>query len=154
MDFGVRLDGWCADAAETFEIGQVAGPVKHLVDVTRNSLAMAVGMVRPETDWNTIAAAIQEYVESEGLSVVREFVGHGIGEQMWEDPKIPNFAQPGQGFVLAEGMVIAVEPMVNMGSAAVHYGADGWTVVTDDGKASAHFEHTLAVTADGVDVLT
>ncbi len=156
VDFGVRLDGWCADAAETFLIGDVSEAVRHLVDVTRESLALAVGMIAPGMKWNTVAGAMQEYIGGEGFSVVREFVGHGIGRQMWEDPKVPNFASdlPGHDFDLVEGMVIAVEPMVNMGSPAVHYGKDGWAVITDDLLPSAHFEHTLAVRADKVDVLT
>ena len=157
VDFGVRLDGWCADAAETYMVAPVPEPTRHLVEVTRNSLALAIEMIRPGMGWNTIAGTMQQYIESEGYSVVREFVGHGIGEQMWEDPKVPNFVSPnstGQDFVLAEGMVIAVEPMVNMGSRAVHYGPDGWTVITNDRLPSAHFEHTLAVTATGMDVLT
>ncbi len=156
VDFGVRLDGWCADAAETFLIGEVSDPIRHLVDVTRQSLALAIDMMAPGMKWNTVAGAMQDYVEGEGFSVVREFVGHGIGKEMWEDPKVPNFASESHGhdFELVEGMVIAVEPMVNMGSPAVHYGEDGWAVITDDLLPSAHFEHTLAVRAGKVDVLT
>lgn len=156
IDFGVRLDGWCADAAETFLVGEVSQQVRHLLDVTRESLVLAIGLIRPGLNWNAVAGAMQDYIEGEGFSVVREFVGHGIGKEMWEDPKIPNFVSdlPGQDFELAEGMVIAVEPMVNMGSPAVHYGRDGWAVITDDLLPSAHFEHTLAVRADKVDVLT
>jgi len=157
VDFGVKLDGWCGDAAETFVVGEVSGPVRHLVDVTRNALAIAVRMCRPGEKWSHIARAMQEYVESEGFSVVREFVGHGIGAEMHEDPKVPNFVSPellARDIKLEEGVVLAVEPMVNLGVAAVKYDRDGWTVVTADAQPSAHFEHTLAVVADGVDILT
>jgi len=157
VDFGVKLNGWCGDAAETFMVGQIADDVRRLVDVTRNSLAIASGMCRPGEIWSNIAAAMQTYVEDEGFSVVREFVGHGIGEEMHEEPQVPNFVSRQlrrKDIVLAEGMVLAVEPMVNLGTASVQLGADGWTVVTSDGRPSAHFEDTLAVTADGATVLT
>jgi methionyl aminopeptidase len=157
VDFGVRLDGWCGDAAETFPVGEVDRKVGHLVSVTRNALAMAVDMCRPGENWSNIARAIQTYVESEGLSVVREFVGHGIGQDMHEDPKIPNFVSrelEARDVVLQPGLVLAVEPMVNLGSPRVEYASDGWTVVTGDRLASAHFEHTVAVTDRGADVLT
>ena len=157
IDFGVRLDGWCADAAETFIVGEVSDDVSRLVGVTRNSLEVAVRMCRPGQKWSNIARAMQDYVESEGFSIVREFVGHGIGAEMHEDPKVPNFVSPellARDIVLEEGVVLAVEPMVNMGSPTVKYESDGWTVVTADALPSAHFEHTLAVVADGVDILT
>ena len=157
VDFGVKLRDWCGDAAETFIVGDVSEKARRLVEVTRNSLAMAMEMTRPGEKWSHIAAAMQNYIESEGFSVVREFVGHGIGAEMHEDPKVPNFASrelEARDIVLGEGMVLAVEPMVNMGSSAVEYAADGWTVLTKDRLPSAHFEHTIAVTADGVDVLT
>lgn len=157
IDFGVKLDGWCGDAAETYVVGEVPETVHRLVEVTRNALAMAVEMVRPGEKWSGVAEAMQSYVESEGFAVVREFVGHGIGEDMHEDPKVPNFVSRElvrRDIMLAEGMVLAVEPMVNMGSSAVEYGVDGWTVVTRDRLPSAHFEHTIAVGAGGSDVLT
>jgi methionyl aminopeptidase len=157
IDFGVKLDGWCGDAAETFVVGSVDAEVRHLVDVTRNCLAMAVRMVRPHGRWSEVAAAMQEYVEREGFSVVREFVGHGIGQAMHEDPKVPNFVSrelQANDIMLEPGLVLAVEPMVNMGSPAVEYAPDGWTVVTADRLPSAHFEHTIAVMAAGVQVLT
>ena len=157
IDFGVRLDGWCGDAAMTYIVGQVSQKTRHLVEVTRNSLVLAVEMMRPGEKWSRIAGVMQGYVETEGFSVVREFVGHGIGVDMHEDPKVPNFVSRellARDIVLAEGMVLAVEPMVNMGSPAVEYAADGWTVLTRDGKPSAHFEHTVAVTAKGATVLT
>ena len=157
VDFGVRLNGWCGDAAETYLVGKVADNVSRLVEVTRNSLAIAVEMTRPGEKWSNIARAMQSYIEDEGFSIVREFVGHGIGQQMHEEPKVPNFVSrelQTNDIVLQEGVVLAVEPMVNMGSPAVHYAADGWTVVTRDRLPSAHFEHTLAVVAGGADVLT
>ena len=157
VDFGVRLDGWCGDAAETFLVGAVPPPVRRLADVTRNALAMAVRMCQPDQRWSHVARAMQTYVESEGFSVVREFVGHGIGAEMWEDPKVPNFVTPEleqNDILLRPGLVLAVEPMVNAGSAAVEYAADGWTVVTKDRRPAAHFEHTVAITAGGPDVLT
>jgi methionyl aminopeptidase len=157
VDFGVRLDGWCADAAETFSVGQIRQDVKHLVDVTRGALAMAIRLVRPGGKWSQVAREMQKYVEGEGFSVVREFVGHGIGEEMWEDPKVPNFVSPELergDIALREGLVLAVEPMVNMGSPSVEYASDGWTVLTRDRLPAAHFEHTLAVRAGGCEVLT
>lgn len=157
LDFGVKLNGWCGDAAETFVVGPVAPEVGHLVDVTRNCLELAVRMVRPLGRWSEVAAAMQEYVESEGFSVVREFVGHGIGQEMHEDPKVPNFLSrelAANDIILQPGLVLAVEPMVNMGGPAVEYAADGWTVVTTDRLPSAHFEHMIAVTSAGPAVLT
>jgi len=157
VDFGVEFEGWCGDAAETYVVGQVSDDVRRLIEVTRNSLAMAVAMCGPGQKWSSVAAAMQEYIESESFSVVREFVGHGIGSEMHEAPKVPNFASPElrrRDINMDVGLVLAVEPMVNLGSADVKCTADGWTVVTCDSKASAHFEHTIAVTPDGVTVLT
>ena len=118
---------------------------------------MAVSLCRPDQRWTDVARAMQQYVEGEGLSVVRDFVGHGIGAEMHEAPKVPNFVSPefqSQDFVLAEGMVLAVEPMVNLGSPAVRLSDDGWTVVTRDGRPSAHFEHSIAISGSGASVLT
>jgi methionyl aminopeptidase len=157
VDFGAKLNGWCADAAVTFLAGKVAENVRRLVDVTRNALAIAVGMARPGEQWSNIARAVQSYVEGEGFSVVREFVGHGIGSEMHEEPQIPNFVSReliARDIELREGMTLAVEPMVNMGSPAVECAADGWTVRTKDRLPSAHFEETLAVTSAGSAVLT
>ncbi|MCP4376655.1 MAG: type I methionyl aminopeptidase [bacterium] len=157
VDFGVELDGWCGDAAETYIVGQVPENIQRLVEVTKNSLAMAVAMCGPGLKWSSVASAMQEYVESEGFSVVREFVGHGIGSDMHEDPKVPNFVSSDlrrRDIHLQEGLVIAVEPMVNLGSVDVKCASDGWTVVTCDSQASAHFEHTIAITPDGAKVLT
>jgi len=157
VDFGVRLDGWCGDAAATYLVGEVAEPVRRLVDVTRGSLALALEMCQPGGRWSTAARAMQEYIEGEGFGIVRDFVGHGIGREMHEDPKVPNFVSPellDHDIELREGLVVAVEPMVNLGTADVEIAPDGWTVRTRDRKPSAHFEQTLAITAEGVDVLT
>ena len=157
LDFGVRVDGWCGDAAVTIPVGNVMGETRRLAEVTRHALEIATSMIRPGERWSRVARAMQSYVEGQGYSVVREFVGHGIGSEMWEDPKLPNFVSRElemHDIVLAKGMVLAVEPMVNMGSPGVEYEADGWTVVTRDRLPSAHFEDTLAVTGSGVRVLT
>jgi methionyl aminopeptidase len=157
VDFGARLNGWCGDAAETFMVGQVPDPVRRLVDATRRALETAVSMCRPGEKWSRIARTMQEAIEAEGLSVVRDFVGHGIGASMHEDPKVPNFVSDElerRDIVLREGLVLAVEPMVNMGRPAVEYAPDGWAVLTRDRLPSAHFEHTVAITSRGVDVLT
>ena len=144
-------------SADTFIVGDVPDDVRRLVGVTRNTLAIVFEMTRPGERWSTVARAMQEYIEGEGFSVVREFVGHGIGRSMHEDPKVPNFVSPeleARDILLREGMVLAVEPMVNLGSQAVKVANDGWTVLTKDGRPSAHYEHSVAITADGVDVLT
>lgn len=157
IDFGVKLNGWCGDAAETFPVGRVVPDVRRLVDTTREALAVAVRMIRPGQKWSNIARVMQQYVEAAGFSVVREFVGHGIGMEMHEDPKVPNFVSREllrADIPLRKGMVLAIEPMVNLGGAEVEHASDGWTAVTKDGKPSAHFEHTLAVVDDGVRVLT
>ena len=157
IDFGVRLNGWCGDAAETFPVGAVSADVRRLVDVTRNVLEIVVRMCRPGETWSTVARAMQQYIEGEGFSVVREYVGHGIGSSMHEDPKVPNFVSPElerRDILLKEGLVVAVEPMVNLGGEAVRPAPDGWTIVTADRLPSAHFEHTLAMVPGGVRVLT
>jgi len=157
VDCGVRLRGYCGDAATTIGVGKVAPEVRRLLEVTQEALEIAVREVRPGRGWNEVARQMQRHVEDAGMSVVRKFVGHGIGREMHEDPKVPNFVDPGQGqdIPLEPGLVLAVEPMVNLGTAQVKYAdSTGWTVVTADGRPSAHFEHTLAVTADGVDVLS
>ncbi len=157
IDFGVKLDGWCGDAAGTFVVGDVDAEVRKLVDVTKNTLCLAIEMIQPDGLWSDVAAAMQEYVESQGLSVVREFVGHGIGQEMHEDPKIPNWVSPElkrREIRLRPGTVLAIEPMVNMGTPKAKCLSDGWTVVTADRKPSAHFENTVAILEEGVAVLT
>ena len=157
IDYGCRLDGYCADAAETFIVGRADRGVRKLVAATGRALDIVLEMSSPSLTWSTVAEAVQRYVEGQGFSIIREFVGHGIGKEMHEDPKVPNFVSPdmpGRDFVLEEGLVLAVEPMVALGSADVKLLEDGWTVVTRDATPSAHFEHTLAITSDGVRVLT
>ncbi len=157
IDYGCRLDGYCADAAATFVVGKAPPRVQALVAATRRMLEIAIESSRPGGLWSEVARRIQRYVEGEGFSVVREFVGHGIGREMHEDPKVPNFVSRellARDILLEEGLVVAVEPMVTLGGAEVRMSQDGWTVVTKDGKPAAHFEHTLAITGGGVKVLT
>ncbi len=158
IDCGVRLAGYCGDSATTLMIGTVPDEARHLVEVTRQALQLAVDGIRPGRMWSEIARELQAFVESEGLSVVRDFVGHGVGRDMHEEPKVPNYwddRQKRMDFELVKRMVLAVEPMVNLGTSAVDYGGDDrWVVVTKDRKCAAHFEHTIAVSALGADVLT
>jgi methionyl aminopeptidase len=154
VDCGAVIDGYYGDSAITIPVGKVAATTQRLLDVTQQSLVRAIETVRPGAMLGDVGAAVQEMVEAEGFSVVKEFVGHGIGTHMHEDPQIPNFGQRGRGVRLREGMVLAIEPMVNAGSDAVRVLKDGWTAVTEDGSLSAHFEHTVAVTKDGAAILT
>ena len=157
IDYGVKLNGYCSDAAVTFGIGEISEDKQKLVDVTKETLDVAVSNSRPGVKWSQVAALMQEYVESREFSVVTEYVGHGIGTEMHEEPRVPNFVSAEllrEDITLAEGMVLAVEPMVNMGGSGVRTQKDGWTVVTRDGMCSAHFEHTIAMTADGCEVMT
>jgi methionyl aminopeptidase len=154
MDFGVVMDGYYGDAALTVPVGKIAPEREKLLRVTRESLERAIEKVRAGNRLGDISAAVQQWVEKNGYSVVREFVGHGIGTKMHEDPQLPNYGPPGQGPRLQEGMVLAIEPMVNTGSPAVKVLDDDWTAVTADGSDSAHFEHTVAVTANGPWILT
>lgn len=154
LDFGVELDGYFGDAALTVPVGKINAKREKLLRVTRESLERAIEKVRLGNHLGDVSAAVQQWVEKNGYSVVRAFVGHGIGTQMHEDPQIPNYGPPGQGPRLAEGMVLAIEPMVNSGGPAVKVLADDWTAVTADGSDSAHFEHTVAVTGSGPWILT
>jgi len=154
LDFGVELDGYFADAALTVPVGKVKPEREKLLRVTRESLEHAIEKVRPGNRLGDVSAAVQTWVEKNGFSVVREFVGHGIGTRMHEEPQIPNYGTPGQGPRLQTGMVLAIEPMVNTGGAAVRVLDDDWTAVTADGSDSAHFEHTVAVTSNGPWILT
>jgi len=158
VDCGVRLGGYCGDSATTIPVGAAAERVQRLLQVTREALGIAIARMRPKLWWSEIAAEMQAHVEAAGFSVVRDFVGHGIGRGMHEEPKIPNYVDPRErrlDFVLTEGMTLAVEPMVNMGSPQVVYeDSTGWPVVTKDRSYAAHFEHTIAVTSRGADVLT
>jgi methionyl aminopeptidase len=154
LDVGVLLDGFYGDSALTVPVGEISVAAAKLLSVTEQSLERAISAVRAGARVSDLGHAVQNYVEPNGYSVVREFVGHGIGTKLHEEPQIPNYGQPGQGPRLAEGMVLAIEPMVNIGSATVKILKDGWTAVTSDGNLSAHFEHTVAVTAEGAEVLT
>jgi len=157
IDFGVRLSGYCGDAALTVPIGAISEENRRLIEITSSLLDTAIAMASPGVRWSAIAGKMQKMAESAGFSVVREFVGHGIGTQMHEEPRVPNFVSDEllkDDIVLAEGMVLAIEPMINGGTREVRTLKDGWTVVTRDGKCSAHFEHTIVITADGCEVLT
>ena len=154
VDCGVVLDGWVADAARTFAVGSISPTARKLLTTTEASLHAAAEQCRPGNRLGDVSHAVQEVVEAEGLSVVRSLVGHGIGRDMHEDPQIPNYGPPGKGPRLEEGMVLAVEPMVTAGRHAVRMGDDHWAIYSQDGSLAAHFEFTIAVTADGPRVLT
>ena len=154
IDVGASLDGYYGDSAVTLPVGPVSEEAATLLRVTEESLFKAIERVKVGGRVSDIGHAVQKHVEAFGFSVVREFVGHGIGERMHEEPQVPNYGEPGRGPRLAEGMVLAIEPMVNAGKPAVKVLSDGWTAVTRDGSLSAHFEHTVAVTADGPWILT
>jgi methionyl aminopeptidase len=155
VDCGAIVDGYFGDAAITVPVGEKIAPdTARLLRVTEASLHAAIDVVKPGATLGDVGSAVQKVVEAEGFSVVRDFVGHGIGSHMHEDPQVPNFGQAGQGMKLRSGMVIAIEPMVNAGKPEVRVLRDGWTAVTDDGSMSAHFEHTVAVTDTGAKVLT
>jgi methionyl aminopeptidase len=154
LDMGVKLNGFYGDSAVTVPVGRVSPEAAKLLRVTRESLEKGIEQVRLGGRVSDIGHAIQAHVEANGFSVVREFVGHGIGASLHEEPQIANYGEPGRGPRLAEGMTLAIEPMVNMGRPAVKVLGDGWTAVTKDGSLSAHFEHTVAVTRDGPLVMT
>jgi methionyl aminopeptidase len=157
IDFGVRLNGYCADSAVTIAIGEISENRRKLMDVTKRVLNIAIEKSAPSIKWSQIAAEMQRYAESAGFSVVKDFVGHGIGKKMHEEPRVPNFVSDDllkNDIVLEEGMVLAVEPMINTGTSAVRTLKNGWTVVTRDGKSSAHFEHTIVILGNGSEVLT
>jgi methionyl aminopeptidase len=154
IDFGAVLDGFYGDAAISLGVGAVSPDARRLLDVTRESLARAIRAAQPGKRLGDIGAAVQDYVEAEGFSVVRDFVGHGIGRNLHEPPHVPNYGNPGTGDLLLPGMVLAIEPMVNAGTPDTTLLGDGWTAVTSDGALSAHFEHTVVITSDGPEVLT
>jgi len=153
LDYGVVLDGWYGDAARTVAVGRVAPAAAQLIAVGREALARAIGAARPGGTLGDIGAAVQRYAEGEGFSVVRDFVGHGIGRRLHEPPHVPNVGTPGAGERLLPGMVLAIEPMLNAGGPEVEQLDDGWTAVTADGSLSAHFEHTVAITENGPEIL-
>jgi len=157
LDLAMSLEGYCADTATTVAVGRISPQNQRLLDVTRHTLLLAIQNMKPGRRWSDVARLMQHYVERHGYSVVREFVGHGVGRSMHEEPKVPNFVTVEQlrgDFVLRAGMTLAVEPMVVAGRRDVELLKDGWTVVTEDRQRAAHFEHTVAVTSNGVDILT
>lgn len=154
LDFGVIVDGYYGDSAVTVAVGEISKEAQKLLDVTREGLLQGIAQASPGNRLFDISHAIQNYVEERGFSVVREFVGHGIGRSLHEEPQVPNYGPKGKGVVLKEGMVLAIEPMINAGGHAVRVEDDGWTAVTIDGSLSAHFEHTVAITKDGPEILT
>ena len=154
LDVGVTYEGWVADAAITVPVGEASAETEQLIKTTRASLFDGIAMARAGNRLSDISHAIQTRVEQDDLSVIRSLVGHGVGREMHEDPQIPNFGDPGKGPELEEGMVLAIEPMVNAGGPDVRMGNDGWAVYSEDDSMAAHFEFTVAVTADGPRVLT
>ena len=154
IDCGAEKDSYFGDHARTFAIGNVSEEKRKLMDITQESLMKGIAVAKPGNYVSDIGYAIQSYVEGFGYSVVRELVGHGIGTKLHEEPQVPNYGQPKQGYKLREGMCIAIEPMINMGVKEVKTDSDGWTIRTMDGQASAHFEHTIAITADGPEILS
>ena len=154
VDIGVIYDGWVADAARTFAVGEVSPVAAKLLQVTEESLFKAVERCRPGNHLEDVGYAVQQHVEAAGFSIVRSLVGHGIGRSMHEEPQVANYGRPGKGVVLEEGMVFAVEPMTTAGRHMVRMGDDGWAIYSQDGSVTAHFEFTIAVTADGPRILT
>ena len=154
IDIGVTYEGWVADGAQTIPVGNVSEDARKLIKTTRASLFEGIAQARPGNRLSDISHAVQTRVELDGLHVIRSLVGHGIGRDMHEDPQIPNFGEPGKGPELEEGMVLAIEPMVNVGTPEIRMGNDGWAVYSADDSLAAHFEFTVAVTADGPRILT
>jgi methionyl aminopeptidase len=154
IDFGAFKDGWCGDAARTLPIGKVSARAEALLVATRESLEKAITQCVPGNRLGDIGWAVQSHVEPKGFSVVRQFVGHGIGREMHEEPHVPNYGEAGRGRRLSAGLVVAIEPMINAGTAEVVVKDDGWTAVTKDGSLSAHFEHSVAITDEGPIVLS
>ena len=154
LDFGVSYEGWFGDSARTVAVGKIAPEAQKLMDVTQKSLQLGIEQCRAGNRMYDIGFSIQNYVEGFNYSVVREFVGHGIGRALHEDPNVPNYGPKGKGLLLQVGMVLAIEPMINMGGKEVKVLKDGWTAVTVDRRLSAHFEHTVAITANGPEILT
>ena len=154
IDLGVNFCGYFSDSAVTLAVGKIEAKRKKLIDVAKRSLELGIKEARPGNHLSDISSSIQKYVENNGFSVVRQFVGHGIGSNLHEEPEIPNFGRPGEGPVLTEGMVLAIEPMINMGTWEAKIISNGWTAVTKDNLPSAHFEHTVAITKRGNEILT
>jgi methionyl aminopeptidase len=154
IDVGVKLEGWCADSARTFPVGELEPKAALLLEVTEEALERAIEAAVPGNHVGDIGHAVQETVRGTGFSIIRDLVGHGIGRKVHEDPQVPNRGEPGEGPLLQEGMVLAIEPMISAGNWRIRTLGDRWTMVTVDGSASAHFEHTVGVTAEGPRVLT
>ena len=154
IDLGAVVEGFHGDTAVTVPVGEVGQELRHLLTVAREALYKGIEAVRPGQALGDVGGAVQRHAERAGFSVVRDFAGHGIGRHLHEEPQVPNFGEPGTGTVLRPGMTLAIEPMVNLGGSEVVMDGDGWTVRTRDGRPSAHFEHTVAVSEDGSDVLT
>lgn len=154
LDIGVKLDGFHADSAWTFPVGEISQDAKRLLNVTRESLFQGIAKAKVGNRIGDIASTVQKYCENQGYGVVKELVGHGIGRDLHEEPSVPNYGKAGTGPVLKEGMTICIEPMITMGSARILTLEDDWTIVTQDGKYAAHFEHTIAITRDGPEILT
>ncbi|WP_031484004.1 type I methionyl aminopeptidase [Maridesulfovibrio frigidus] len=155
IDIGVKLNGWCSDCACSYGIGEVSNDVQCLLDVTEGCLRIAIDKIKPGVSWRSIATVMADFAQKAGYSVVRDLIGHGIGRELWESPDVPNYSTRAiPDFKLAEGMVIAVEPMINTGTHKIYTKPDHWTICTKDGENSAHFEHTIAITSSGAEVLT
>ena len=154
IDCGAELNGFYGDHAKTFAVGNISEDKKNLMAITEESLYKGIEKATPGNTVGDIGYAVQTHAESNGYSVVRELVGHGIGESLHEDPQVPNYGLPNQGYKLHAGMCIAIEPMINLGSREIYTDKDGWTILTADGKASAHFEHTIAILEDGPQILS
>lgn len=154
VDCGAILNGYHGDAARTFGVGKISSEAQKLIDVTKESFFKGIEYAKVNNRLTDISSAIQKYVESHSFSVVRDYVGHGIGRSMHEDPEIPNYGKPGRGAKLTHGMVLAIEPMVNIGDYSILVEANDWTVITEDGSLSAHYENTVAILNDGPEILT
>ena len=154
IDCGAELNGYYGDHAKTFSVGKISSEKKKLMEITEESLYKGIEKAVPGNFVGDIGYAVQTHAESNGFSVVRELVGHGIGENLHEEPQVPNYGNPSQGYKLHAGMCIAIEPMINLGGKEIYTAKDGWTVLTADGKASAHFEHTIAILEDGPKILS
>ena len=154
IDCGAELNGFYGDHAKTFSVGKISSEKKKLMEITEESLYKGIEKAVPGNFVGDIGYAVQTHAESNGFSVVRELVGHGIGENLHEEPQVPNYGNPSQGYKLHAGMCIAIEPMINLGRKEIYTAKDGWTILTADGKASAHFEHTIAILEDGPKILS
>ena len=154
IDCGAELNGFYGDHAKTFSVGKISSEKKKLMEITEESLYKGIEKAVPGNFVGDIGYAVQTHAESNGFSVVRELVGHGIGENLHEEPQVPNYGNPSQGYKLHAGMCIAIEPMINLGGKEIYTAKDGWTILTADGKASAHFEHTIAILEDGPEILS